>query len=191
MSFSAQTVFSLSCAIRFRFRTDFAQRHHAFLQQIARQQRYHFLGQGRIVGFLRIQADGAVVATKLAEVDTGRLGSRGAHGVAIAQPDGKPLGTFRHFLMLGTLGRGGRDDGYTSLRLHAFNALGSNHGVRVPTMLATEFAVRGLPSGAKVACDGGRLTLSLPASDKAQRAFTVRRTSVARERLNPPAVQGR
>lgn len=100
--------------------------------------------------------------SKLADVDTSKLGARGGHGVAIASPEGKPLGTFRHFLMVGS----GRDGYRTSLRFVAFDVLGKDHGVRSPTTLATTFALRGLPAGTALARDGGRLTLSLQAHDQ-------------------------
>jgi hypothetical protein len=96
--------------------------------------------------------------TKLADVDTSKLGPRGKHGVAIAALDGKPLGTFSHFLLLGM-----RGERATSLRLSAFDVLGKDHGVRLPAALTTMFAVRGMPDGAKLTRTDGRVLLHLPA----------------------------
>lgn len=96
---------------------------------------------------------------KVADVDTTKLGNGGRHGVAIANPDGSALGTFKHLLLVGR----GRDDA-TSLRFAAVCALGKDHGVSLPTTLATSIVLRGtLPPGAKLAGSDGRATLTIPA----------------------------
>ncbi|MEZ5965143.1 MAG: DUF6797 domain-containing protein [Planctomycetota bacterium] len=95
---------------------------------------------------------------EIAQVDSGRLGAGGRHGVAIASPDGKPLGTFAHLLFVSR----GRDNP-TSLRFVAVEALGPDHKVNVATDEAVALALRGtLPSGARMGHSGGRVTLTLP-----------------------------
>lgn len=101
---------------------------------------------------------------KVADVDTGRLGSGGRHAVAIAKPDGSALGTFAHLLLVGN-GRGRDRDRFTSLHFAAIDALGADQGISLPTDLATAIVVRGgLPSGAKLTQTDGRATLTLPAN---------------------------
>jgi len=93
---------------------------------------------------------------KIAEVDTGRLGNGGRHGAAIANPDGSPLGTFTHLLLVGR----GREP--TSLKFTAIDALGADHGVDLPKELATAVVLRGtLPPSSKLGMADGRVTLAL------------------------------
>ena len=118
---------------------------------------------------------------KLAEVDTNRLGNGGKQGVAIARPDGQPLGTFRHLLFVPRT----QDKRTAPLAFEAVCALGADHGVRNVERLSQMFVLsEGAPAGTEMLLRDGRALVHMPAHAAAAR-FDVRIWHGDRARLDP------
>ncbi len=118
---------------------------------------------------------------KVADADTNALGNGGKHGVAIARPDGQPLGTFRHLLFVGRT----NDKRASPLAFDAVCALGADHHVHTTERISQMFLLsEGAPSGSEMVLRDGRALLHVPAHAAPAR-FDVRIWRGDRADLDP------